>query len=39
MKAARITKHTKDSDWESLAQRKAITRLYALFEAYSEEWA
>jgi len=38
-KAARFTNHTKDSDWETLAQRRTITRLCALFKAYSGERA
>jgi len=33
-KAARFTNHTNDSDWETLAQRRTIARLYALFKAY-----
>ena len=28
--AAQFTDHTKDSDWENLAERRAITRLCAL---------
>ena len=39
MKAAQFTYHTKDSDWESLAQRMTIARLCALFKAYSGERA
>jgi hypothetical protein len=38
-KAAQFTKHTKDSDWETLAQRRTIARLCALFKAYSGERA
>jgi len=34
-KAAQFTNHTKDSDWETLAQRRTIARLCALFKAYS----
>jgi len=30
-KAAQFTNHTKDSDWETLAQRRTIARLCALF--------
>ena len=30
-KAARLTNHTKDSDWETLAERRAIGRLCVLF--------
>ena len=29
-----FTNHTKDSDWETLAQRRTIARLCALFKAY-----
>jgi predicted site-specific integrase-resolvase len=36
-KVAHITNHTKDSKWEILAQRRTITRLCALFKAYSGE--
>jgi hypothetical protein len=32
--AAQFTNHTKDSDWETLAQRRKIARLFALFKAY-----
>ena len=38
-KAAQFTNHTKDSDWETLAQRRMIARLWALFKAYSGEWS
>jgi len=38
-KAARFTNHTKDSDWETLAQHRTIAHLCALFKAYSGEWA
>ena len=34
-KAAQFTNHTKDSDWETLAQRRTTARLCALFKAYS----
>jgi len=37
-KAAQFTNHTKDSDWEALAQRRTIARLRVLFKAYSGEW-
>jgi len=37
--AAQFTNHTKDSDWETLAQRRTIARLCALFKAYSGERA
>jgi hypothetical protein len=36
-KAAQFTNHTKASDWETLAQRKMIACLCALFKAYSGE--
>ena len=38
-KAAQFTNHTKDSDWEVLAQLRTIARLCALFKAYSGERA
>jgi len=38
-KAAQFTNHTKDSDWETLAQRRTIARLFALFKTYSGERA
>jgi len=38
-KAAQFTNHTKDSDWETLAQRRTIARLCALFKTYSGERA
>jgi hypothetical protein len=38
-KAVQFTNHTKDSDWETLAQRRTIARLCALFKAYSGERA
>jgi hypothetical protein len=37
MKAAQFTDHTKDSDWETLAQRRTIARLCALFVECSGE--
>jgi len=36
-KAAQFTNHTKDSDWETLAQHRTIVHLCALFKAYSGE--
>jgi hypothetical protein len=33
-KAAQFTNRTKDSDWETLAQRKTIARLCALCTVY-----
>ena len=38
-KAAEFTNHTKDSEWETLAQRRMTARLCALFKAYSGERA
>ena len=38
-KAARFTNHTKDFDWESLAQLRPTARLCALYKAYSGERA
>jgi len=38
-RAAQFTNHTKDSDWETLAQRRTIARLCTLFKAYSGERA
>jgi len=38
-KAAQFTNHTKDSDWESLVQRRTMARLCALFKAYCRERA
>jgi len=38
-KAAQFTNHTKDSEWETLAQRRTIARLCVLFKAYSGELA
>jgi len=38
-KAAQFIKHTKDSDWETLAQFRTIARLCAHFKAYSGERA
>jgi len=38
-KAAQFTNHTKDSDWEILAQHRTILRLCALFKAYTGERA
>jgi len=37
--AAQFTYHTKDSEWETLAQRRMIARLCALFKAYCGERA
>jgi len=38
-KAAQFTDHTKDSDWETLAQRRTTASLCPLFKAYSCEGA
>jgi hypothetical protein len=37
-KAAQFTNRTNDSDWETLAYRRTIAQLYALFKPYSGEW-
>ena len=38
-KVAQFTNHTKDSPWETLAQRTTIACLCALFKAYTRERA
>ena len=38
-KAVQFTNHTKDSDLETLAERRTIARLCALFIAFCREWA
>jgi hypothetical protein len=38
-KAAKFAHHTKSSNWENLASRRKISRLCALFKAYSGERA
>jgi len=38
-KAAQFANHTKDSDWETLAQHRTIAHLCALFKAYTGERA
>jgi len=38
-KAAQFTNHTKDSDWETVAQRRTIVHLCALFKTYTGERA
>jgi len=38
-KAVQFTNHTKDSDWKTMAQRRTIARLCALFKACSGERA
>jgi hypothetical protein len=39
MKAAKFAKHMNDSNWETLSQRRKISRKCALFRAYSVEQA
>jgi hypothetical protein len=34
-KAAQLDNNTKASEWETLAQRRTVTRLCTLFKAYS----
>jgi len=38
-KAAKFTYHTNESNWETLSQRRMISRICALFKAYSGERA
>jgi len=38
-KAVQFTNYKKDSGWETLAQRRAIARLCAIFKACTGEWA
>jgi hypothetical protein len=38
-KAAKFANHTNDSAWETLAQRRKIARICALFKAYTGERA
>jgi hypothetical protein len=38
-KAAKFANHTNDSDWETLAKRRKIACICALFIAYNGEWA
>jgi hypothetical protein len=38
-KAAKFANHTTDSNWETLAQRRKIARICALFKAYTGERA
>ena len=37
--AAKFANHTKDSGWETLAERRNIARICALFKAYTGERA
>ena len=34
-KPAQFTNHMKDSEWQTLAQRRTLARLFALFKAHS----
>ena len=38
-KAAKFAHHTRSSNWETLASRRKLSRIYALFKAYSRERA
>ena len=38
-KATRFAHHTNSSKWETLASRRKLSRICALFKAYSGEWA
>jgi len=38
-KPAQFTNHMTDSEWQTLAQRRTIAWLCALFKVYSGEWA
>ena len=38
-KAAKFAHHSGGSNWESLAQRRKIARMYALYKAYTGERA
>ena len=38
-KEAKFSHHTKESNWETLSQHIKISRICALFKAYSGEWA
>jgi hypothetical protein len=38
-KAAKFSNHKADSNWETLAQRRKIARIYSLFKAYTGERA
>jgi hypothetical protein len=37
MEASQLTDRTVDCDWENLAERRTIARLWALFKAYCGE--
>ena len=36
--ADKFAYHTNESNWETLSQRRKVTRMCALFKAYSGEW-
>jgi len=38
-KAAKFANHSGGSEWESLAQRRKIARMFALYKAYTNEGA
>jgi len=38
-KSAKFAHHTNSSNWETLASRNMLSRICALFKAYSGEWA
>ena len=38
-KVAKFVHHTNSSNWETLASRRKLSRIYALFKSYSGEWA
>jgi len=38
-KAAKFAHHANSPNWETLASRRKLSRIYALFKAYSGEWA
>ena len=38
-KAAKFAYHTKESNWETLKQRRKMSHIYAVFKAYSGERA
>ena len=38
-KAAKSAYHTNSLNWENLASRRKLSRICALFKAYSGEWA
>jgi len=38
-KTAKFAHHTNSSNWETLASRRNLSRLYALIKVYCGEWA